>query len=252
MPVSLVLETANNPGDALSIALNGPPTGSWAWLEKVPSGQRGEYYIVGSDGLREKGIGYPVADSPNRFVRETVLDGSMGPGVRVPFTGQVDCYSDFIPERTGRRGADGKTPYEDVPDALMSRLISNQAVSIPNGQQSLMSFNALGVSNLQPGLVVPTSGFTVAQAGLHRSEASVTFAANATGARTIALLLNGVVVKSKQFAAAAGIPITMEVYIQTFFALGDVLQLSIAQTSGGALNAGGNGYDDFTLTRLRG
>ena len=99
MTTMLVLETANNPGNAATIDLAGAPTGYRSWLTAVGAGVRGEYVMRGADGLYEWGLGYPTAGSPNKFTRETVLGGSSGAGTRVSFTGQVDVYSDFIPER---------------------------------------------------------------------------------------------------------------------------------------------------------
>ncbi|MFH5927544.1 hypothetical protein [Roseomonas xinghualingensis] len=99
MTLMLVLETTNNPGNALTIPLSGAPTGYRPWLAATGAGMREEYVMRDSAGLYEWGVGYVTPGSPNVFTRETVLGGSSGPGVRVAFSGQVDLYSAFIPER---------------------------------------------------------------------------------------------------------------------------------------------------------
>ena len=93
MPQNFVLETSNAPGAATEIPLAGAPLGYRTWLAQVGAGLRETYIARGDNGLWEGGVGYAKAGTPATFVRETVLDGSSGPGVRVNFTAQVDVYN---------------------------------------------------------------------------------------------------------------------------------------------------------------
>lgn len=251
MPQVRVLETANNPGDALTIPLAGAPTSFRPWLAALGSGARDTYTMVGSDGQFEWGTGYATAGALNTFTRELVLGGSAGAGTRVNFTGQVDVFCEFLPERVPALDANGKLSYANMPEALGARLISNSPVAIPNGVQALMDWNAVSYSNLFPDLVAPTSGYTLSFSGLFLIIARVTFAANTTGFRSMALLRKGAIFVSVQQPASA-VPCTLQLQTVVPLAALDSLQLSLNQTSGGVLYAGGNGFDEFSIVRMRG
>ncbi|MFT8245176.1 hypothetical protein [Roseomonas sp. BN140053] len=160
MPRNLVLETANSPGNSTAIALAGAPTGYRPWLVGAGAGAREDYVMRGADGLWEVGSGYVTAGSPNTFTRETVIDGSAGPGNRVNFTGQVDIYSDLV------AGPDGKLRNAVLPEPLLTQLNLTVAQSIPTGVETTVSwnnapFNTLGgVNGAAPytAVTVPAGG----------------------------------------------------------------------------------------------
>jgi len=251
MTPMLVLETANNPGNALNIQLAGAPTGYRTWIEAAGNGKRCEYVMQGSDGQFEWGTGYPTAGTPNVFTRETVLGGSYGPAVRVPFTGQVDIYSDLLPERTAPLDSNGKVPSLNVPDARLSTLLSTKAQGVPNLVNTYVVWGTVGTNTLAAAPTVPSTGMTIPETGAYQISAGITLAANLTGSRSIALMSGGKIFKSRQFAASP-VPITLEIGATSIFAAGTNVEIIVSQDSGGVLSAGGNAYDNLTILRLRG
>jgi hypothetical protein len=243
-------------GGTGALAIGGVPTGYLdPFSAGAVSGRRYTWRCQDEANARwEIFEGVLTAGNPSTIARNRIVRNNTGGTSAINWeagtTKLITCL--FIADRLPYLNTDGQVPYPLLPSALISRLISTIPVAIPSGVQGLMSWNAKGDDGLfGGGVIVPTSGFTVAEAGIYMIEGSVTFAANANGGvRSVALTVDGNVKQSKQFAPN-GLPITMDlVYIDALQA-GQVVQMVLAQNSGAALNAGGNGYDHLTIARMR-
>lgn len=229
MPQMLVLELANNPGDALAIALAGAPTGYRTWLTAMGSGVRDDYVAIDSTGQSEWGIGYPTAGSPNTFTRETVLGGTMGPGTRVPFVGQVEIYSDIV-TRNGRLSA------ASLPVIPTSRLLLTGATNVANNTLTYITHQSLVESSLAGAATVPTAGFTAPVSGSGRLVLNALMSAGAGGG----VLRRALITRDGAIIAQAAAPpssenhpfsLTWEGYVTA----GQQFLAAVRQDSGGAL-----------------
>ena len=135
----------------------------------------------------------------------------------------------------------------------------SMATSIANNTITFVSFDTvrddtnLGTSNVFWSSSTPTR-LTVTTPGAYLVHATIEFAANATGVRDIGIRVNGSLYISSMRVGAPSSSDTADVECHRVwqFNTGDYVELSVRQTSGGALNLNSTGdySPEFTLTRL--
>lgn len=134
--------------------------------------------------------------------------------------------------------------YDNRPEA---RLTSTSGVSIPNNSLASVALNSSTLDNWlgHNGSINP-SRYTVQVAGVYQLSAQLSFTANSTGYRLLALGQNGTEVANSRFYSAlapSGIITTVSLPATLLRAsAGDYLELWAFQNCGSALTTGdGNG-----------
>lgn len=107
-----------------------------------------------------------------------------------------------------------------------TKIIFNTASSTPN----IDSYDPKGWFNNA------NDSIDIGQAGFYSVTASVAFAANTTGRREAAIVVNGTVRASINVSAASASTTNLAVATNLYLAVGDQVTISALQTSGGALN----------------
>ena len=139
--------------------------------------------------------------------------------------------------------------------AIWARVYHNANQSIPDATNTALAFNSERAdTNTIHDTVTNNSRLTCQTAGVYSITASVEFAANATGIRSVGLRLNGTTFLSLQRSPSAGASVTALLSVATMYALAatDYVEVIVSQDSGGALNvlAGGNYSPEFQMSRL--
>jgi len=89
-----------------ALTLQAPPIDRSSFVVGIGSGNPCGYRIQESASLWEFGIGTPTAGAPDTLARDTVVDGSSGPGVKVAFTAAAKTVTGVaLAEWLGAAGA---------------------------------------------------------------------------------------------------------------------------------------------------
>lgn len=140
-------------------------------------------------------------------------------------------------ERANRRL--GMTEAKEVPPIVGARAFNNANISINNTTNTALTFNSERYDN--GGLHSTSSAtgrMTVTIPGRYAFWATVRFAANATGFREVAIVVNGTINIAIQDtnAIAGGVPTIVTCAGEFDMAAGDYAEVFVFQNSGGALN----------------
>ena len=130
------------------------------------------------------------------------------------------------------------------------RVYNSANISLTTGVDTALTFNSERYdTDTMHSTAVNTSRITFTTAGTYDIKGHVSFAANATGQRTLLVRVDGatIIAVQKTDATAAG---SVEVSVATEYAFtaGQYVELVASQNSGGALNvtAGGNYSPEFS------
>ena len=142
-----------------------------------------------------------------------------------------------------------------VDDRLNTRCVVWQNVAqaaLATGVGAIVTFDseetdAKGLHNP----AVNPSRITISTQGRYEIKGQVTFAANATGYRSVSIYKNGAPWAANRVQAAGTLPCQIQVVRSLFLVPGDYIELQAAQASGGALAISTgqvNTFLDVTLT----
>jgi len=131
----------------------------------------------------------------------------------------------------------------DGPNSLwVSRITNTATQSLTNNTSTTLLFDTAS-STPNIGSYDPKGWFdnasdniTIGQAGFYAISANVAFAANATGRREIAIVVNGTTAASVNVSAASASTTNLSVSTNVYLATNDLVTVAALQTSGGALN----------------
>lgn len=126
------------------------------------------------------------------------------------------------------------------------------AQSIPDNTVTAVTFNAEDVDSAGGhSTSTNTSRYTAVYPGWYRASPAASFAANATGARALEVSRNGTLINGSGVivpAMTGGISHRMAGRtIMSFLNVGDYLETSVFQNSGGALNTAVGGVEQSTF-----
>jgi hypothetical protein len=142
--------------------------------------------------------------------------------------------------------------YGDATDPNYCRVYRSLTTSVPNAGTATMtwdqeSWNPTGMHSLG---TAPTR-ITIGVAGKYLIVASVGFASNATGYRSVVVLLNGTTALQRSTSqAASGASHVQPCSVEAQLAVGDYIEITAGQNSGAALNTNG-GTDQTSLSVRR-
>lgn len=161
---------------------------------------------------------------------------------------------------TGTAGPQGATgPQGSPPTLLGTRLTHSATQTIASGTSTTVLTFTTEIFDSQDfhSATTNTSRITVptGAAGYYLISANVAFATNSTGTRALALRKNGaanLATATVQGPADASNPTTLLVQEVQYLNAGDFYEVTVAQSSGVALNilAPGDGTPSFTLVRI--
>jgi hypothetical protein len=148
----------------------------------------------------------------------------------------------------------------DLSYAPCVRVSHNAAQSIPNNVQTTLTFNserfdqAGNAGDTMHESVTNPSRLTCRYAGVYQISASVAFAGNATGARSLGIFHSaaaGFVAYQQQPSVSADV-IEMTISTLWLMAVNDYVVMSVFQNSGGALNVNATPYHspEFMMVRV--
>jgi hypothetical protein len=114
MLADLVEETANNPGNGLTVNLLGALANRRGFVQAFGNGATAFYALT--DGVNtEYGIGTVQAGTPNVLSRTTVLGNTAGTTARINFTGACRVYNGLPSARQPILDSAGKLPPASIP-----------------------------------------------------------------------------------------------------------------------------------------
>lgn len=163
----------------------------------------------------------------------------------------VSGYSGYS-GNSGYSGYSGATGASSGMSVLAARVYNSAAQSISNATDTALSFDTenYDTDTIHDNSTNP-SRLTCTTGGKYIIEGMATFAANATGVRTISIKLNGTTVLATQTIPSLSTG-TVPISIHTVYSLvaTDYVELIVNQTSLGSLNANnGEGVTWFAMTR---
>lgn len=147
---------------------------------------------------------------------------------------------------------DNFTFLQSPPRCAISR---SSAQSIANNTITALTFDTEQYdTDTMHSTVSSTSRVTATTEGLYAMTASVQFAANTTGVRTVSIVLNNATTLVTQDAENLGVnAIKLNVATQYFLSTGDYVEVQVRQDSGGALNCESSaGLPNFRVAWLGG
>jgi hypothetical protein len=125
----------------------------------------------------------------------------------------------------------------------IARISATAAQSLANNLLVKITFNTAS-STPDIGSYDPKGWFdnandniTIGQAGFYAITANVAFAANTTGRREVNIVVNGTIRASTNLSAAPASTTNLSVSTNLYLTVGDLVTVSVVQTSGGALNS---------------
>lgn len=128
----------------------------------------------------------------------------------------------------------GGFPHASIKETTAQSIAHNTAVDLTSDEEDSDIGGLHSTSSNTARLTVPAS-----EGGLYRISATVTFAANATGYRTLALAVNGVTgytLQNLDPVQTGGVTTTMNGSRSLILAAGDYVTCQVFQTSGSSLN----------------
>lgn len=130
-------------------------------------------------------------------------------------------------------------------DASPPRALARRAGAqlIANNTPSFMQFSSEDYdTDTMVDLVTSATRITIKTAGTYRLTGAVSWGATAAGHRAVSIVHNGAAVKTVSGAAvpSGAIGTEQQVTHEATLAVGDWVELSVTQTSGSGLNAGGS------------
>ena len=130
------------------------------------------------------------------------------------------------------------------------RVYNSAAISVANATDQALTFNSERYdTDTMHSTAANTSRITFTTAGTYTIKGHVSFAANATGQRTLMVRLGGatiLAVQKTQATSAGSVELTVDT--EYAFTAGQYVELVVSQNSGGALDvsAGGNYSPEFS------
>lgn len=144
------------------------------------------------------------------------------------------------------------SPYPPGPgNPPMARMRQTAVQSVPNNTSTAIVFNVADVDTM--GGWNNTTTYQAVVAGRYQCSGGMSFAANATGVRTVQWAVNGVDVLGSGVLIPASAAATQRISVRTellYLAVGDTLTLTAFQNSGGALNTAVIGVEQASMNVL--
>lgn len=163
--------------------------------------------------------------------------------IHVPATGAV------APAAWGTAVRDN---LEFLIDPPACNVFNSAPVSVPNDSNTVLNANSERFDNdAMHSTVSQTSRITCQTAGRYELTAAISYAANGSGVRSIAFLINGATqsLRHRSGPGTSGEAVVFGTDMKTTLAVGDYVEVQVRHTSGGGLDITLNEFTAEFITR---
>jgi hypothetical protein len=206
--------------------------------DKTSPATRAPAYITNDDGL----LTIIEGTGDSQFYLDAATTTTTGAGVQTIGNFAIDSESMAANVQGNIDLNATATVINGANSEWISRIAYTTTQSLVNNTSTKLLFNTASATP-DIGSYDPNGWFSnaddwieIGQDGFYAAAANVAFAANTTGRREVAIVVNGTIRASTNVSAASASTTNLSVSTNLYLSFGDQVTVNVVQTSGGALN----------------